>query len=87
MLSRLVYMSEPYLSRVFREEMGTTLRQYINSVRVKKAKELLRDPALKVRDVARRTGYGRARGFLRFFKEQTGMTPLDYRASLRSGGA
>jgi AraC-like DNA-binding protein len=81
-LSRLVFMSGPYLSRIFHEEMGVPLKHFIGSVRLARAQELLRDASLRVAEVGRMVGYGKQRGFLKFFKEQAGMTPLEYRASV-----
>jgi AraC-like DNA-binding protein len=81
-LSRLVFMSGPYLSRIFHEEMGVPLKQFIGSVRLARAQDLLRDASLKVADVGRMVGYDKQRGFLKFFKEQARMTPLEYRAAI-----
>ena len=57
------------------------MKRYIGSVRTALGRELLRDPPLKVGEAGRR-GYGRSRGLLRFFKEQVGMRPQKYRATL-----
>jgi two-component system response regulator YesN len=86
-LSRLVFMSGPYLSRIFHEEMGVPLKHFIGSVRLARAQDLLRDASLKVADVGRMVGYDKQRGFLKFFKEQTGMTPLEYRAAISLAAA
>jgi two-component system response regulator YesN len=86
-LARLVYMSGPYLSRIVHEEMKVSLKHFIGSVRMANARELLRDPGLKVGEIGRRIGYAKSRGFLKFFKEQVGMTPLEYRSSLGRGSS
>ena len=39
--ARMVYLSPAYLSRIFKQETGVTFNEYLNRVRVNKAKELL----------------------------------------------
>ncbi|MCX7656249.1 MAG: helix-turn-helix domain-containing protein [Treponemataceae bacterium] len=79
MLSRHVYLSEAYLSRIFHEEMGKPLKQFINEVRSTEAKRLLSETELSITEIANRVGYPNAHGFMKFFKEQTGMSPKEYR--------
>jgi two-component system response regulator YesN len=81
-LSRQVFLSVPYLSTVFKEEYGQPLKQFINEVRIEKAKELLADPGLQITEVAERVGYDKVHAFLRLFKEYTGMTPGQYRKNI-----
>lgn len=79
LLSRHVYLSEAYLSRIFREEMGLTLKQYINTVRLEQARRLLANSSITVAETGRRVGYPDPHGFMKFFKEQTGLSPKEYR--------
>ena len=58
------------------------LSEYIEDCRLKKAKQLLSNAELKVRDVSLLVGYEAAHSFTRFFKKSTGMTPQEYRDSL-----
>lgn len=81
-LSQQVYISAPYLSKIFKECTGITLKQYVNEIRVQKAKELLKNPSYKITEVAEMVGYDKVHGFLKMFKEATGMTPGEYRASI-----
>ena len=55
--------------------------QYITEVRVKKAKEMLSDPAIKIRAVANAVGYDDPAYFMRVFKKLTGVTPTEYQLS------
>ncbi|MBW5445228.1 helix-turn-helix domain-containing protein [Cohnella sp. CFH 77786] len=71
-----------YLSRFFKQERGINLSEYIDQCRARKAKELLRDSDLKVREVALMVGYDSAHSFTRFFKKTAGLTPQDYRDSI-----
>lgn len=81
-LAELHYFNPSYLSRFFKQEQGINLSEYIDQCRAVKAKELLGNEALKIRDVAMYVGYEAHHSFTRFFKKMTGMTPQEYRESL-----
>lgn len=81
-LAEIHYFNPSYLSRFFKQERGINLSEYIDQCRVRRAKELLRDGDLKIRDVAASVGYEAAHSFTRFFKKVTGMTPQEYRDTL-----
>lgn len=75
-------MNPSYLSRVFQQEMGVSLREYITGVRLEAAKGLLAQKDLRVTNVAERVGIHDVKYFNRLFKKATGMTPGEYRESL-----
>ena len=68
-----------YLSALFRREMGQTFSAYLESYRIEKAQDLLRDVRYKVYEVAAAVGYSDPRHFGKVFKARTGRTPLEYR--------
>ena len=68
-----------YLSALFRREMGQTFSAYLESCRIEKAQDLLRDVRYKVYEVAAAVGYSDPRHFGKVFKARTGRTPLEYR--------
>ncbi len=72
-------ISAGHLSRLFRQETGYTFTDYLMYVRVKRAAELLRDPAVKVYEVADLVGYADARYFAQVFRKITGLTPREFR--------
>jgi len=76
-----------YLSRLFRGGVGMSPAEYLNSLRVEKAKELLLDddPPL-VRDIAGMVGYGDHLYFSKIFKRFTGYWPTQYRDMHRKEG-
>lgn len=76
--SALVYLSPGYFSRYFHEQIGETFTEYLASIRVKKAIELLRTGELKVYEVGKRVGYRNPRYFARVFKKETGYSPRAY---------
>lgn len=78
-ISRSVYMSPSYLSRVFKQETGISVIHYLHHIRVEKSKELLLDPSLSLIDIAFQCGFTSQSYFTSVFKEKTGITPREYR--------
>ena len=72
-------ISSSYLSRLFKQETGYTFVDYLMHIRVKRAAELLRDPTVRVYEVADLVGYADARYFGQIFKKITGMTPREFK--------
>ena len=71
--------SEAWAARIFRQVVGMTVVQYITKIRMEKACELLSETSLRITDIAMKTGYSGMVHFGRMFKEETGMTPKEYR--------
>ena len=67
-----------YLSRVFRIQTGERLSDYINEVRIIKAKELLENPFVSLKDVAEQVGYNSAKRFTKVFQRIEGIAPSAY---------
>lgn len=74
-----VYLSKAYLSKIFKEETGITLVNYINELRIKKSKTLLKDHSLSLADIAALTGFDDQSYFSKVFKSITGISPGKYR--------
>lgn len=85
-MARNVFMSPAYLSRTFKREVGISLIEYLNHVRVEKGKELLDRTEMKLIDVAVQTGFDSQSYFNRIFRQVTGMTPQQYRKRSRQRG-
>lgn len=64
-----------YLSKLFRNEIGEGLPDYINKLRIDRAKRMIRDRGTSISDVAKRVGYNEAATFIRVFKKYEGITP------------
>jgi two-component system response regulator YesN len=69
-----------YLSAVFSQETGTTFKEYLTEIRMKKAKELLRTTNARSSEIACRIGYNDPHYFSYVFRKNTGLTPTDFRA-------
>lgn len=76
-LSRRFYMNRSYLCKLFKEETGFTVNQYITSQRVLRAKSLLMK-GMSVTQVTAAVGYGNDAHFIRTFKKLVGETPKQY---------
>jgi len=76
--SALAYLSPVYFGRLFRERVGVTFTEYLASVRIRKAIELLREQRYKVYEVGERVGYANPRYFARVFRKATGYSPKEY---------
>ncbi|WKL05225.1 helix-turn-helix transcriptional regulator [Paenibacillus amylolyticus] len=61
--------------------MGINVSEFIDDCRIRKAKELLQNTNLMVREVALQVGYEAAHSFTRLFKKITGMTPQEYQGN------
>jgi len=81
---RLGY-SRAHFSKTFKQVMGASPREYICNLRVERARELLQNTALSIKEIACTTGYGDdLRLFYRVFKKRTGFCPCTYRTKSRS---
>lgn len=76
-----VYMSVPYLCKVFKEYTGTTFTDYLTTLRIEASLPLLRDSNRKVMDIASCVGYSNVQSYIRAFKKIHSMTPSEYRES------
>ncbi|WP_127584905.1 response regulator [Paenibacillus koleovorans] len=68
-----------YLSTLFKKETGTTLSEYIESIRMERAKELLKDGHLRINEIAEMLGYNNANYFASVFNKVVGTYPSEYR--------
>lgn len=81
-LAAITYVTPNYFSRVFKKEMGRSYTEWLNTVRLDKAKALLKDLKLKVYEVAEEVGYSDYKIFTHNFKKYVGCTPKEYRESI-----
>ncbi|MGG0813361.1 helix-turn-helix domain-containing protein [Paenibacillus alvei] len=78
------YLSVPYLSRFFGDNIGVNFQSYLTSIRLKNAvEELLRNDDSLIADIAMMHGFPNAKSFYAAFKQKYRMTPSDYRKQHR----
>lgn len=73
------HLSAGHLSVLFKKETGLTISDFVKNLRMKKAKEMLQDPSIKIYEVAERVGFQTPAYFTYQFKKNEGCTPQEYR--------
>ena len=76
-----IFMNSDHLARLFKKELGVSMKDYIISEKMRVAQSLLRGTNLPVSLVASKVGYSNFSYFSQAFKKETGMTPGEYRSS------
>lgn len=76
------YVSQWHLSKLLNKYTGQSFLDTLNHTRIEAAKELLRDPKLKVGDIGLMVGYADTAHFSRIFKKLTGVSANEYRNRL-----
>lgn len=77
-LANRMEVSESHMSRLFKSKINMSFTQYLMSVRIEKAKELMKTTNLKVYEISEKVGYVNAEHFSRLFKQVTGKSPREY---------
>jgi two-component system response regulator YesN len=78
-VANVANVSSNHFSALFRQNMGQTFIEYLTTLRMNKAKELLRCTGMRSSEIAGEIGYKDAHYFSYLFKKTQGMTPSDYR--------
>ncbi len=81
MAKEVLYMNEDYLSRIFKKELNENFCQYVKTIRMEKAKKLMRhEKDIKIYEIAEQVGCGNnPQYFACIFKKYTGYTPTEYK--------
>lgn len=77
-------VSATTLKKLFRKHYSSGTIEYLITLRIEKAKELLRDGQLSCTEIATRCGFCSIHHFSKAFKESTGMSPTEYTKSVKS---
>jgi two-component system, response regulator YesN len=78
MLSNIVHLNQQYISRLFKQETGLTITQYITVRRLEKAKQYLSYSHETVTEISEKCGFSDPNYFTRVFKKYEGITPTKY---------
>lgn len=81
-----VHLSPQHFSRIFRKEMQVTFVDYLTRVRIRKAIDLFYNDELKMYEIAEQVGYATQHYFSNVFKKNMGVSPLEYRRSIKKKG-
>ena len=78
-LSGKMHVNAVYLGRIFKKETGSSFNDYLNNVRIEKAKELLTTTNYKGNELYEKVGFSNYNYFYIVFKKITGVKPTEYR--------
>ena len=77
-LAEQVYLNKSYICRIFKEDTGTNIINYINSVRMEHAAEMLKNGNSSPRDICDAVGIDTPSYFYRLFKSHFGVSPSQF---------
>jgi two-component system response regulator YesN len=81
-VSKEVNISPQYFSRLFKNEMGENFIDYLTTLRINTAKEIMKNSLMSVKEICYEIGYGDPNYFSRIFKKIVGVTPTEYKDSI-----
>ncbi|MDN4081573.1 response regulator transcription factor [Paenibacillus polymyxa] len=77
------FLSREYLMKLFKQQFGYGIHEYVQKVRMDKAKELLGDSSLKIQEISDMLGYKDKNYFSKAFRNYYQLSPSEYRVSLQ----
>ena len=81
--ARIACLEQKYFSTFFREKTGVTFKRWISGVRISRAKTMMEAHNYSITEVALAVGFRDLGTFERTFKRYTGLTPREYKHSVR----
>jgi len=79
LIAQSVYLNPSYLSKLFKENQGITLMDYVTKVRMEEAKKLLGNPKYHIDEISSKLGFADPSYFSKVFKRCEGMSPRQFR--------
>ncbi len=86
-MAKEIGISYSYMRKIAYELTGKSLIDYMNELRIEKAKALLLESNLSIAQIASEVGYYNVQSFNRFFRKYEGMPPSSYKSSKTSGAS
>lgn len=84
-MAERVSISPWYFSRIFNETTGSSFPEYVNNLRLDKAKEMLiQNMDVDINEISQKTGYSSSTYFTTSFKKKFGMTPSKWRLNSKN---
>lgn len=82
-VAEFVHLNPHYFSKIFKQQVGDTFIDFVTGLRIEKAKALIQNEELSLKEVCFEVGYKDPNYFSRVFKKTTGVTPTEYRAQIK----
>lgn len=79
MVADYLGVSEPYLQKMFRNNLNISIHAFINQTRVAKAKNLISNTNFPIKKIAKDIGYNSIQSFIENFKNVVGCTPTEFK--------
>ncbi|WP_339818208.1 response regulator [Paenibacillus sp. FSL R7-0216] len=79
MFTEKYFLSREYLMKLFKQQYGCGIHEYVQKVRMDKAKELLDDSMLKIQEISEMLGYKDKNYFSKAFRNYYDLSPSEYR--------
>ncbi|WP_042197853.1 helix-turn-helix domain-containing protein [Paenibacillus camerounensis] len=84
-MAKDIGISYSYMRKIVYEQTGKSMIDFFNQLRIEKAKELLLDTDLTIKQIAAEVGYYNLQSFNRFFRKYEGMPPSSYKSAKSKG--
>ena len=84
-LSALFYINKFYMTRIFKEQYGVSINNYLQQLKITRAKQMLRFTDNTIEEIGVKCGIGEANYFSRLFRQIEGVTPSAYRKQWKTG--
>lgn len=78
-----IFLTSNYICKIFKQETGITINEYLTKIRIEKSKEMLEEPQNKLYDICYAVGYSDPSYFNKVFKKNTGLSPSQFRRKLK----
>ena len=78
-IAKEMHYSKSYIRQLFHKKTNHTIAHYLTTLKMKRAKELLLDENISIRQIAFEIGYDDANYFSNVFRKEVGMSPTMYR--------
>ncbi|MRN54416.1 response regulator [Paenibacillus monticola] len=78
-MASVVFLNPAYFSQLFKQKTGQGYKEYVTTLRLEQAQQLLLNPKLKLAEIAERVGYQDMRHFTQMFRKRFQLTPTEYR--------
>lgn len=85
MIAEQFGLSPSYATRFFKDHTGYPLMRYVDDLRMREAKRLLKTTGLNLKEIMNEVGYVDSTNFIRKFKKLEGVTPIQYRNLTNTG--